>query len=196
DVRADPRGAKRRVGYVPESAALFEGLTAFEFLQLVGRLHELDDELVEARAEGLLEAFDLDARAHSRLQTFSKGMRQKVLISSALLHDPEVLFLDEPLSGLDVASTILIKDLVRTLADEGKTVFYCSHMMDVVERVCDRIVVIDEGRIAADGTFDELQRMTDAPSLEGVLRRLTGGDGPDERVREVLDALRGGAPAE
>ncbi|MCB1005542.1 MAG: ABC transporter ATP-binding protein, partial [Acidimicrobiales bacterium] len=188
EVRADPREVKRRVGYVPENAALFDGLTAIEFLELVGRLRHLGERLVARRAADLLHAFGLEERAHGRLGGFSKGMRQKVLLASALIHDPEVLFLDEPLSGLDVSSTILVKELIRALADRGTTVFYCSHMMDVVERVCDRIVVIDEGRIAADGTFDELQRMTDAPSLEGVLRRLTGGDGPDERVREVLDA--------
>jgi len=120
-------------------------------------------------------------------------MRQKVLLASALLHDPEVLFLDEPLSGLDVGSTIFVKELIRGLAREGKTVFYCSHMMDVVERVCDRIVILHGGAIVADGSFDELARGDHDVSLEDVFSKLTGQEKPESRVELLLASLRNGS---
>ncbi|MCB9913883.1 MAG: ABC transporter ATP-binding protein [Planctomycetes bacterium] len=189
DVAAAPREVKRRIGYVPESAVLYDGLTAFEFVQLVGRLHGLDEDLIEARTVELLHVFGLGERAHNRLSTYSKGMKQKVMFCAALLHDPEVLFLDEPLSGLDVDSTIFIKELLRRLADEGRTIFYCSHMMDVVERVCDRIVILDQGRIAADGTFEELAHRSNEGSLEKLFSKLTGAGAPDERIQLLMDAL-------
>ncbi len=133
DVREDPLEVKRRIGYVPESAELYDELTIHEHALLVGRLQGLADQLVTTRVTGILEQFGLGSRLHSRIGSLSKGMRQKVMFTAALLHDPEILFLDEPLSGLDVHSTVLIKELVSALAQEGKTIFYCSHMMDVVE---------------------------------------------------------------
>jgi ABC-2 type transport system ATP-binding protein len=189
DVRKDFREVKRRVGYVPESAALYDGLTAHEHLLLFGRLRGMDDDLVEERAHELLGVLDLESRLHSPVGSFSKGMRQKLLIVAALLHDPEILFLDEPLSGLDVDSTIFLKELLRELADRGRTIFYCSHMMDVVERVCDRIVILHDGRVAADGSFEELSTGAHDASLEDVFHRLTGGAGASERVERFLAAL-------
>ena len=155
DPRSDPVEVKRRIGYVPENAALFEQLTVAEHLLLVGRLHGLEDEKVKRRAVRFLELFELEERLGSRIASLSKGMRQKVLLTSALLHDPELVVLDEPLSGLDVNSAILVKEVVKALARDGKTVFYCSHVMDVVERVCDRITILDEGVLVAQGTFEE-----------------------------------------
>ena len=190
DIAEDPRAVKARIGYVPESAVLYDGLTAFEHLQLIGRIHGLDEELLEARAVELLHVFELGGRAHNRLSTYSKGMRQKIMFCSALLHDPEILFLDEPLSGLDVDSTIFIKELLRRLADEGRTVFYCSHMMDVVERVCDRIVILNEGVIQLDGSFEELASRSDEQSLESLFSRVTGGGDPTERLEILLSALK------
>lgn len=189
DVREDPQEVKARIGYVPESAVLYDGLTALEYLQLIGRLRGLEEEVIERRAEEMLAVFDLLPRAHSRLGTYSKGMRQKVMFCCALLHNPEILFLDEPLSGLDVESTILIKELVAALAARGRTIFYCSHMMDVVERVCDRIVILDEGRIVADGSFEELASRRGDQSLEGLFAAVTGSRSADGRVEELLRAL-------
>jgi ABC-2 type transport system ATP-binding protein len=191
DVRREPMEVKRRIGYVPENAALYDALTVTELLRFVGRLHDLDDRLVRRRGMALLEAFDLGARAHSRLGALSKGMRQKVLFTTALLHDPALLFLDEPLSGLDVQSVLLVKELIRLLADRGRTLFYCSHVMDVVERVCDRIAILSAGAIVADGTFEELRRRSDEARLEAIFAELTGSaDGKAEaaRVLEALDA--------
>jgi len=189
DPRADPLAVKRKIGYVPENAVLYELLTVAEFLLLVGRLHALDDELVKKRATTFLEVFELSDRLGARIQTLSKGMRQKVLLTSALLHDPEVVFLDEPLSGLDVNATILVKELIRALANAGKTVFYCSHVMDVVERVCDRIVILDGGRLVAQGTFEELQAARGGGSLEQIFARLTSAGGQEERVQKLIAAL-------
>jgi ABC-2 type transport system ATP-binding protein len=192
DARKEPTALKRRLGYVPENIALYEGLTAHEYLQLVGRLHDLDDRLIERRIEALLDALELSSRAHAPLSGFSKGMRQKVMLAAALLHDPQVLFLDEPLSGLDVGSTILIKELIRSLARDGKTIFYCSHVMDVVERVCDRIAIIDDGQIVADGSFEELSAGAPDRSLEELFGTLTRQPDPRKRVDRLLAVLREG----
>ena len=190
DPRADPLEVKRRIGYVPENAALYELLTVAEFLLLVGRLHRLEDELVKRRATTFLEVFELADRLGARIQTLSKGMRQKVLLTSALLADPEVVFLDEPLSGLDVNATILVKELIRALADAGKTVFYCSHVMDVVERACDRIAILDGGKLVAQGSFEELQAARGGGSLEQIFARLTSAGGQAEAARRLVTSMR------
>ncbi|MBK8098695.1 MAG: ABC transporter ATP-binding protein [Planctomycetes bacterium] len=194
DVRQDPIAVKQRIGYVPEVATLYEALTVHEHLQLVGRLHGLADDLIERRGRAMLREFDLDARLHASIGSLSKGMRQKVMFTAALLPDPEVLFLDEPLSGLDVQSAVLIKELVRGLAAAGKTVFYCSHILDVVERVCDRIVVLREGQIAADGTFAELAAQSHGGTLEQVFLELTADAGAKDRAGGLIAAMRSARP--
>lgn len=190
DVVREPLEVKRRIGYVPENASFYEGLTVYETLQLTGRLHDMDEACLAARIPALLDAFDLGSRLRSRVASLSKGMRQKLVLSSALLHDPELLFLDEPLSGLDVSSTIFVKELIRVLADAGKTIFYCSHMMDVVERVCDRLLILDAGRIVAEGTFEELAARSDETQLESIFAQFTGADDGRERATSVLEAMR------
>jgi ABC-2 type transport system ATP-binding protein len=189
DVRADPIEVKRRVGYVPENARLYDVLTAREYLGLIGGLHHLPQAVLRARVEGLMEAFELSARLDTRLGALSKGMRQKVLISGGLLHDPRLLFLDEPLAGLDVSSTLMVKELLRALADRGRTIFYCSHVMDVVERVCDRIVILADGKIVADGSFEELAARSGEAHLESIFAELTGSDDGQERAARVLEVL-------
>jgi ABC-2 type transport system ATP-binding protein len=181
---------KQRIGYVPEAAVLFESLTGQEFLELSGRLHEVDEQTLQNRIRDILQTFDLTADRVSRLDTYSKGMRQKILIGAALLHNPELLLLDEPLSGLDVHSSILIKDLIAALASEGKTVLYSSHVLDVVEKVCDRVLIIDKGRLIAEGTLESLQASTRESSLEDVFRKLTGAGAIDAGVSRIVAALR------
>ena len=193
DPRADPLAVKRRIGYVPENAVLFELLTIAEFLLLVGRLHGLDESVIRARATSFLDVFELGDRLGARIQTLSKGMRQKVLLTAALLHDPDVVFLDEPLSGLDVNATILVKEVIRELAAAGKTVFYCSHVMVVVERVCDRIAIIDDGKIVALGSFEELQAARGGGSLEQIFARLTSAGGQEEQAKKLIAALKAGS---
>lgn len=190
DPSAQPLEVKRRIGYVPENAVLFEQLTVAEHLLLVGRLHGLEEELLKRRATKFLELFELGDRLGARIAPLSKGMRQKVLLTSALLHDPELVVLDEPLSGLDVNATILVKELIKALAESGKTVFYCSHVMDVVERVCDRIAILDGGGIVAQGTFEELQAAQGGGSLEKIFAQLTSEGGQAEKARALLAVLK------
>jgi len=189
DPRRDPVAVKRRIGYVPENAVLFETMTVAELLLLVGRLRGISEPVIRARAEEFLAVFDLEGRLGHRIATLSKGMRQKVLLTSALMHDPEVLFLDEPLSGLDAGATILVKELVRRLAARGRTIFYCSHVLDVVERVCDRIAIVDQGRIVAAGTLEELAAQRGTASLERILTSVTQADDEGSRVERLVRAL-------
>ena len=172
--------AKARIGVVPETGALYENLTPREYLTLVGHLYHIDRDEAEGKAETFLKLFGIADAAGRTMTSFSRGMKQKVLISAALLHNPSVLFLDEPLSGLDANTALVLKELLRELASQGKTVFYCSHVLEVVEKVCDRIVILNNGRIIADGNVEELKNLTSAASLEGVFSELTStGDLPD-----------------
>ena len=189
DPSEQPLEVKARIGYVPENAALYGSLTLAEFLLFVGRLHGLPDETIRARAEVFLDVFELEARLGTRILTLSKGMRQKVLLTSALLHAPRILFLDEPLSGLDVASTVLVKTLLRQLADSGRTIFYCSHVMDVVERLCDRIAILHRGRIVAEGTPTELAESGRGETLESVFAELTRSSDSRAGVERIVEAL-------
>jgi ABC-2 type transport system ATP-binding protein len=182
--------AKKIIGYVPESADLYESLSALEFLELCGRLHEIEETTLQNRIGVLLESFGLSGQRRSRLGSYSKGMRQKILLSAALLHDPSVLVLDEPLTGLDVESAMMTKDLLASFAARGKTVLYSSHVLDVVERFCDRVLIIDQGNIVADGTPEDLKAKTKEASLEGVFRDLTHAESAEPRVRQIMDSLR------
>ncbi len=176
DVRKDSLEIKRRIGYVPELASLYDSLTPLEYLQFIGKLHKLDPVMVERRTMDLLRLFTLEGNANDRMTTFSKGMRQKVLLISGLFHNPDVVFLDEPLSGLDANAVVLVKEIIRQLADSGKTIFYSSHIMDVVERLSDRIVIINQGQVIANGTFEELKELRTTGSLEQLFTQLTGND--------------------
>lgn len=178
---------KRKIGYVPENGALYEALTPVEYLNLVGTLFDMSPSLIEERAISLLRYFEMEQHVNQRMDTFSKGMKQKVLIIAGLINNPDILFLDEPLSGLDANSVILVKDMLTRLARQGKTIFYSSHLMDVVEKISDRIILIDNGQVIADGTFEELQQDSKA-SLEQVFAKLTGGE---ERAGEsgILDEV-------
>ncbi|MDT8860543.1 ABC transporter ATP-binding protein [Alkalihalobacillus sp. MEB130] len=165
---------KRRIGYVPETAELYDNLTAIEYLSFVGELYGMESELVEAKAKRLMGKFGLEEVFHSRLSSFSKGMRQKVLLISSLLHNPDLLFLDEPLSGLDANSVMVVKEILAQLAAQGKTIFYSSHIMEVVEKISNRIILISEGRIVADGSFEELKEQNTEGTLEEIFNQLTG----------------------
>lgn len=182
--------AKKRIGYVPEAAALFESLTGQEFLELMGRLQDVPEERLQLRIGRFLEQFGLADDRLRPLDGYSKGMRQKVLLSAALLHNPDVVLLDEPLSGLDVEAGFMVRDLVAALAAEGKTVLYSSHVLDVVERVCDRALIIHEGRLVADGSLDALKASTGRESLEDVFRRLTRSEATVSGVSRIVEVLR------
>jgi ABC-2 type transport system ATP-binding protein len=189
DVVTHPLEVKRRIGYVPESAALYESLTAREFLDVIGSLYHEPTETAQQRIADLLDRFGLAEVKDQRLSEFSKGMKQKVLIASALMHRPDVLFLDEPLTGLDANAALVVKELIRSLAAQGRTIFFCSHVLEVVERVCSRIVIIDNGRAIADGTPAQIARQTGAHSLEEAFVALTGTRNTAEVTHELLQAL-------
>ena len=180
---------KQKIGYVPETAVLFDSLTGQEFLELCGRLHEVEEDTLQARIAAILETFALTSDRVSRLDAYSKGMRQKILLAAALLHNPDLILLDEPLSGLDVNAAILIKDLIAALAARGKTVLYSSHVLDVVEKVCDRVLIIHKGSLIADGSAESLKASTDQPTLEAVFRRLTDSASVDPGVARIVEAL-------
>src|SRR5262245_33103610 len=181
---------KKRLGYVPETAELYESLSALEFLELCGRLHGIEEPVLQRRIAVLLESFGLSGQRRNRLGSYSKGMRQKILLSAAMLHDPNVLVLDEPLTGLDVESVMMTKDLLASFASRGKTVLYSSHVLDVVERFCDRVLIIDQGSIAADGSPEDLKAKTQEASLEAVFRDLTHAQSAEPRVRRIIEALQ------
>lgn len=183
-------GVKQRIGYVPEAAALFDSLTGQEFLELSGRLHDVDEETLQARIRGMLETFDLSSDRVSRLDSYSKGMRQKILIAAALLHNPDLLLLDEPLSGLDVNASVMIKYLLAALASEGKAILYSSHVLDVVEKICDRVLIIHEGNLIADGTPEGLKSSTRQSTLEDVFRKLTMSESVNPGIGRIIAALR------
>ncbi|MCT4590057.1 MAG: ABC transporter ATP-binding protein [Carboxylicivirga sp.] len=166
---------KSKIGYVPENGALYEALTPNEYLNLVGTLFNMEATQIEERSATLLKYFEMHQQADQRMDTFSKGMKQKILIIAGLINNPDILFLDEPLSGLDANSVILVKDMLTKLAQQGKTIFYSSHLMDVVEKISDRIILIDDGKVIADGTFEELQQDSNV-SLEQLFARLTNGE--------------------
>jgi ABC-2 type transport system ATP-binding protein len=180
---------KQRIGYVPESAALFESLTGQEFLELCGRLHDVEEDSLQARIRDILETFGLSSDRSSRLDAYSKGMRQKILIAAALLHNPDLILLDEPLSGLDVNAAILIKDLLAALAAGGKTVLYSSHVLDVVEKICDRVLIIHKGDLIANGSLESLRATTGQERLEDVFRTLTHSASVDPGVARIMEAL-------
>jgi len=182
--------AKRVIGYVPETAGIYESLSAKEFLEFIGRVRGIGEAALQEKIVTLLEGFEIAKQRFQRLATFSKGMRQKVLIAAALLHDPEVLLLDEPLTGLDVRSSLMFKDLIAELARAGKTVLYSSHVLDVVERVCSRVLVIHEGNLIADGTLDSLKEQTRGETLEGVFRQLTHTADTGAAVGRILEAMK------
>ncbi len=189
DVRKDPMEAKKRLGYVPEDGALYETLTAAEYLTMVAHLRGIQGDLAERKVAELLGLFDiLDAR-DQRLSQHSKGMKQKVLISAALMSNPEVLFLDEPLNGLDANAALVVKQLLRELASEGRTILFCSHILEVVERICTRIVIIDKGRKIVEGSPEHIAAETGAGNLEEAFARLTGVRDAGDVTRDLLSAL-------
>ena len=188
---ADAFALKKTLGYAPDTAELYESLTAAEFLEFCGRLHDLPERLLPERIESLLGGLGLLDEQHQRLGAYSKGMRQKVLLAAALLHNPSLVILDEPLTGLDADSVVLVKQLLIALAARGRTVLYSSHVLDVVERVCARVLILAKGTLIADGSPEELKARTRERTLEDVFRQVTHADDVAPRVTLMVDALGG-----
>ena len=189
DIVAQPLEAKGRLGYVPEQPVLYETLTAAEFLEVVSALHHLDAASASARGYELLDLLGLGPARHQRLNAFSKGMKQKVVLAAALIHGPEVLILDEPLDGLDANSARVVKELLRSLAAQGRTILFCSHMLEVVERVCSRIVILNRGQQIATGTPGEIAASVQAATLDAAFASLTGVRDANQISDDILRAL-------
>jgi ABC-2 type transport system ATP-binding protein len=190
DVRGDWPGFLRSVGYVPEEPHLYPQLSGLEYLQLVGRLRGLKRQVLEPRMDQMLRLFSLWEDRHTPLGSYSKGMRQKVLLSAALLHNPDLLILDEPFSGLDVNTAIMLRTLIRALADEGKMVFYSSHVLEVVEKICSSVIILRKGKVAAHDGVERLRDVMRQASLEGVFTQLTEQEDPGRVVSGILAAIR------
>jgi ABC-2 type transport system ATP-binding protein len=172
---------KARIGYVPEEAHVYTHLTGPEYLRMTGRLRGLPAARLERKIDDFLRLFGLDAEYHTPLSAYSKGMRQKILLSAALLHNPDVLVLDEPMSGLDVGTALMLRAAIGGLASDGRLVFYTSHELETVEKISSRVIILREGAVVADDSAARLRELMQAPSLEDVFSQLT--------VRQDLDAI-------
>ncbi len=181
---------KAHIGYVPENCALYESLTGSEYLEFVGQLHHLDPEEMRVKIKRLLGVVDLGHVSSKLLRDYSKGMKQRILIVSALLHDPDLIILDEPFSGLDASAVLMFKELLREEVKKGKTVIFCSHILEVVERLVDRILIIHNGKALVSGTPDEIIHKTGHSSLDRAFNELTGGVDTDAQARELIDIIK------
>lgn len=188
DIQDDLVAYKAKVGYVPEEAHVYTYLTAPEYLRLVGRLRGIAEAALEQKIDRFLRLFGLDSDYHATLASFSKGMRQKVLISAALLHNPEVLVLDEPVSGLDVSTALVLRALVRALANAGRIIFYSSHELETVEKISTRVMILRGGEVVADDSAARLRELMQLPSLEEVFAELAVRENVDERAQALLEA--------
>ncbi len=189
DVSRDPVAFRRRLGYVPEEPNLYSFQSAVEYLELVGRLRELPPRPMAEKIFALLELFGLTHAAHQDIGTFSKGMKQKVMIIAALLHDPDVVILDEPDSGLDVTATLMLRHLLTALARRGKAVIYSSHVLELVEKACDRVIVIHRGKVVADDTVGNLQTLMRSRSLEEVFAQLVLRVDPAQTASDIAEVV-------
>ena len=192
DIREDMVRFRSSLGYVPEEAHVYTYLSGLEYLQLVGRLRGLEEQIIERKANQMLKLLSLESWRYSPISFYSKGMKQRVLIAAALMHNPKLLVFDEPLSGLDVVSARLFKDLLQELAAEGKAILYISHVLEVVEQVCDRVIVIAKGKILADAPPAELAKLMHLTSLQDVFAQLVQQDDTRVLARELVETMKAG----
>jgi ABC-2 type transport system ATP-binding protein len=193
DIQEDITGYRRRLGYVPEEPLLYPFLSGREYLQLIGRLREIPEAALARKIDGMTELLGLSGAMDQSISAYSKGMKQKVLIMAALLHDPDILVLDEPDSGLDVTMTLVMRHLVQALAARGKAVLYSSHVLDLVEKLCSRVIVLNRGRVAADDSVEGLRRLRASGSLEEVFGQLVFRRDPAQVAAEIASVVASGA---
>ena len=189
-IQVDLHGFKKRLGYVPEESHLYPHLTGTEYLQLVGRLRLIPDRLLNEKIDAFLRLFLLHPNRHTALSAYSNGMRRKILIAAALLHNPDVVIFDEPESGLDIGSGLVLRSLVRTLAEESKIVLYCSHLLDVVEKLCSKVVILYRGRVVANDSIDHLRTLMRRPSLEDVFTELVRQEDANHVARDIVNVMK------
>lgn len=181
---------KQRLGYVPEEPYLYPYLTGREYLQLVGRLRCMSQPALDKKIDNLLELFSLQRDRHTALSSYSKGMRQKVLIAAALLHNPDVLIFDEPLSGLDVTSALIFRHLLKSLAAQGKIILYSSHVLEAVEKVCSHVVILHKGRVAAHDSVERLRDLMKLPSLEEIFSQLVLEQDTEKVAHDIVEVMK------
>jgi ABC-2 type transport system ATP-binding protein len=189
-IERDPIAFKQRMGYVPEEPHLYPHLTGLEYLVMVGQLRGLPEKRTAERIDGLLRCFSLHSDRHLPLSSYSKGMRQKVLLSAALLHNPDLILLDEPFSGLDVASALVMRSLIQELAARGKVVLFSSHELETVERISAHVVILHRAHVVADDSIEHLRELMALPTLEDIFSQLAVEQDTAALSREIADLIR------
>jgi ABC-2 type transport system ATP-binding protein len=189
-IEKDLTAYKQRMGYVPEEPYLYSHLSGLEYLTMVGQLRDLSAESTANRIDGLLRLLSLHGDRHAAISSYSKGMRQKVLLSAALLHNPELLLLDEPFSGLDVATGLVLRSLIQELAARGKVILFSSHELETVERVCSHVIILHRGKIVADDSIERLRSLMAVPTLEGIFKQLAIEQDTAAVSREIADLIQ------
>jgi ABC-2 type transport system ATP-binding protein len=188
-IQNDPIGYKRQMGYVPEEPYLYNHLSGVEYLTMVSQLRDLPPRQSAERIDGLLHLLSLHDDRHASISGYSKGMRQKVLIAAALLHDPNLILLDEPFSGLDVGSALVLRSLIQELAACGKVVLFSSHELDTVERVCSHVVILHKGKVVADDSIERLRSLMELPTLEAIFSQLAVEQDTESMARQIVDLI-------
>jgi ABC-2 type transport system ATP-binding protein len=189
-IRSDLLGFKQRMGYVPEEPHLYTHLSGLEYLIMVGQLRDLPSRPTAERIDALLRLLTLHSNRHAPISSYSKGMRQKVLLSAALLHNPDLILLDEPFSGLDVSTSLVLRGLIQELAARGKVVLFSSHELETVERVCSHVVILHRGKVVADDSIERLRTLMALPTLEEIFSQLAVEQDTTAVSREIADLIQ------
>ena len=190
DIREDLVAYRKHLGYVPEESLLYPYLSGLEYIQLVGRLRSIPQAVLDRKVDRLFDLFSLHGQRHASISSYSKGMKQKVLIIAALLHDPDILIFDEPLSGLDVTSVLVFRSVVRSLARAGKIILFSSHVLEVIEKVCSKVIILYKGHVVADDNVGRLQDLMHLPSLEDVFNQLVMQVDTDLVANEIIETMK------
>jgi ABC-2 type transport system ATP-binding protein len=190
-IQEDLIAYKRRMGYVPEEPYLYTHLSGTEYLTMVAQLRDLPAKQSAQRIDAMLRLFSLHGDRHASISGYSKGMRQKILLIAALMHNPQLILLDEPFSGLDVASSLVLRSLIQELASRGKVVLFSSHELDTVERICSRVVILHHGKLVADDSIQRLRSLMELPTLEKIFSQLAVEQDTESMAREIADLIYG-----
>lgn len=188
-IRRDRVAHRQRLGYVPEEPHIYPHLTGAEYLEMIGQLRGLRESTLARKIEGFLRLLSLEEARYVPISSYSKGMRQKILLAAALLHNPDLVLLDEPFSGLDVNSALVLRDLIRELAAHGKVVLFSSHELDTVERVSSRVVILHKGEIAANDSIEQLRALMELPTLEQIFTQLVIEQDTEAITRQIVEVM-------
>ena len=188
-IKTDPMAYRQRLGYVPEEPHLYTHLSGMEYLVMVAELRDIERSCASARIHGLLRLFGIHGDRDVAMSSYSKGMRQKILLSAALMHNPDLILLDEPFSGLDVGSSLILRSLIKELAARGKIVLFSSHELETVERLCSHVVILHRGKVVADDSIERLRVLMAVPTLEGIFSQLAVEQDSEAISREIADLI-------